>query len=73
MATLQWQVNKKKPLFNAVSQLHIELTEITANVGHILVSVRRRWGEDFIIVSNDGIEMEDCPATQGNQKLSQCS
>ena len=27
--------------------------------------MRRRWGSDYVIVTQDGLELEDAPATQG--------
>ena len=54
-----------KPEFKATSQVYIELTEVTAHLDHILEVIRRRWGAEYNLVTNDGIEMEDSPATRG--------
>ena len=55
---------RQKPDFEPLNQTYIELVESTANLEHILVLVRRRWGSEYTIVKNDGIELEDSPATQ---------
>ena len=52
--------------FQPVSQTFIELIEATANVDHILAIIRRRWGPDYILVTQDGLQIEDSPATQGS-------
>ncbi len=54
-----------------LSQTYIELVESTANLDHILSIVHRRWGAEYKIVTNDGIELEGFPATQvtGNNML----
>ena len=45
------------------------MVESTANVEYILTLVQRRWGEDYIIVTNDGLQLEDSPATQGTVSI----
>lgn len=47
------------------SQTHIELTEETANLRYILETVHKRWGEEYKLVTNDGVELEDSPGIQG--------
>ena len=54
-----------KPEFQAVSQTYVELTEATANVDHILGVISSRWGPEYTLVTNDGLEIEDSTATQG--------
>ena len=61
-------VNKKgrgKPDFQPTSQVYIELTEVTVHLEHILGVIRKRWGAEYILVTSDGTELEDSPATQG--------
>ena len=48
-----------------VNQTFIELIEATANVEHILAIIRKRWGPDYLLVTKDGLQIEDSPATQG--------
>ena len=63
-ATLQ-RKGRGKPEFQASSQTYIELAEATANLDHILMTIRKRWGGEYTLVTTDGIELEDSPATQG--------
>ena len=51
--------------FQPISQMYIELTEATAHLEHILGVIRKRWGAEYTLVTTDGIEVEDSPATQG--------
>ena len=55
----------KKPEFQCVSQLYTDIVESTANVDYILTVVQRRWGEDYTLVTNDGLELLDSPGTRG--------
>ena len=56
----------KKVEFQPHSQTFIELVDSTANVEHILGVIQRRWGSDYILVTQDGLQLEESPATQGN-------
>ena len=42
-----------KPDFQPISQMYI------------LGVIRKRWGAEYTLVTTDGIELEDSPATQG--------
>ena len=42
-----------------------ELVDSTANLEHIKGVVHKRWGTQYTLVTSDGIELEDSPATQG--------
>ena len=55
----------RKIEFKGKQQTFIEIVDSTANVEHISGVVRRRWGSDYVIVTQDGLELEDAPATQG--------
>ena len=57
--------NGRKVNFKPVHQTFIELVETTANVDHILGVVQRKWGTNFILVTQDGLKLEDAPGTQG--------
>jgi hypothetical protein len=57
--------HKGKPDFEPLSQTFISLVEATANLDYILTTMQRRWGQDYRVVTGDGIELEDSPATQG--------
>ena len=47
--------------------MHLDISESNANVKHILEEVQQRWGEDYMLVTVDGLELEDCEGTQGKQ------
>ena len=51
--------------FEAISQMYIGMTEQNANINYVTEEVRKHWGEEFTIVSNDGIEIADTATTQG--------
>ena len=55
----------KKPEFQCLSQLYTDITDTTANVDYILTIVPRRWGEDYTLVTNNGLELLDSPGTRG--------
>ena len=53
----------KKIDFQPQSQIFIDLVDSTANVDGV---VQRRWGSDYILVTQDGLQLEESPATQGS-------
>lgn len=57
-------LGRRKFEFQPVNQIFIELIEATANSEHILAIIRRQWGPDYILVTQNGLEIEDSPATQ---------
>ena len=59
------QNGRRKPDFQTTGQTYIELTETTANVEHIISVLSQRWGSGYTLVTNDGVPLEDSPATQG--------
>lgn len=52
-------VAKGKPEFEVDGQLVLDLNESTASLDFILSSVRDKWGSHYILVTNDGIEIEE--------------
>ena len=46
-------------------QLYVCLTEATANVNYVLHTVQRRWGADQVLVTADGLKVDDCAGTEG--------
>ena len=51
--------------FTQEAQMHLDIAESTANVHHIFREVHQRWGEEYVIVTVDGLELEDCEGTRG--------
>ncbi len=54
-----------KSEFTQEAQMHLDISESNANVQHVLEEVQQRWGEDYMLVTLDGLELEDCEGTQG--------
>ena len=63
-ASLKWLPNGK-PEFNHLGQVFVDITEATANVHYIRSEVQKKWGADYIIVTADGLQLDDSPGTQG--------
>ena len=55
----------EKPDFQCTGQMYVELTNATANVGHVCETVSRQWGSEYTVVSVEGLEIDDTSATQG--------
>ena len=51
-----------KVKFNSESQTFVKITEATANVPFISNAMQRSWGEKYMLVSNDGLEIQDSSA-----------
>ena len=49
--------------------MHLDVTESTANVEHIVKEVQQRWGEEYVIVTLDGLEIENCEGIQGENTV----
>lgn len=54
-----------KTNFEGISTMYLELNESSANVTLIKAAMQRKWGQDFTLVSNDGVELEDSSGTEG--------
>ena len=53
------------PKLDPESQTYIDIGESTANLDYILTVVQRKWGGDIVIVTKNGLILEDSSATQG--------
>ena len=47
------------------AQMHIDVNEKTANLDHVTKEMQQRWGQEYVIVTADGLQLEDCEGTQG--------
>jgi len=56
---------RNKPEFTTVGQLYVEVTESTANINCICEAVRSQCGAEYTIVTAEGFEIMDSPATRG--------
>ena len=41
------------------------LTEATANIYYITGMIQNKWGKDFVLVTGDGLKIEDSSGIQG--------
>lgn len=44
---------------------YIDLTPANANVMYIEGEIQKRWGVEYILVTNDGLRLSDSSATRG--------
>ena len=54
--------------FDPQGQMWVDVSDATANVNHILSAVQRNWGTDQVLVTADGLKIEDSSGTQGKYK-----
>ena len=55
-----------KTEFERLEQTHISLDDHTANVNTVTSAVQSKWGADYIVVTGDGLEVDDSSGTQGS-------
>jgi len=55
----------RKIIFETPDQLHIHLTESTANVDSVVSTIQQARGSDHIMVTSDGLRIDNSPATRG--------
>ena len=51
--------------FSHMGQLFVDVNESTANANYIRSVVQTKWGSQYVIVTTDGLEIEDSSGTQG--------
>ncbi len=54
-----------RPEFTPTNQAFITVSEANANVVYLTDAIRRKWGDDFVLVTGDGLRLEDSSGTQG--------
>lgn len=54
-----------RPEFKPLTQAFVEVTESTANVMYLSHIIKEKWGADHILVTADGMKIEDSSGTQG--------
>ena len=67
-ATMKPGANRR-PDFTPLTQTFVDVTESTANTNYILNAVQRKWGAQYVIVTSDGLQIEDGSGTQGALKI----
>jgi hypothetical protein len=48
-----------------IGQTFVTITDSTANVPYLTHHVKEKWGQNYVLVSNDAIRIEDSSGTQG--------
>lgn len=51
--------------FHKLGQTFIDVNESTANVFYITGVVEKKWGREYVLVTSDGLKIEDSSGTQG--------
>ncbi|XP_065898986.1 uncharacterized protein [Dysidea avara] len=51
--------------FHDKAQIFVNITESTAHTEFILAAIQQKWGSDHVIVTNNGLKIENSSATQG--------
>ena len=51
--------------FLAQNQTFVDVTEATANLHYISSAVQRKWGQEYSLVTSDGLKLDDSSGTQG--------
>lgn len=59
------RLSNGKVEFTHTGQTFIDLSEATANVHYIASVVQTKWGHDYVLVTTDGLRIEDGSGTQG--------
>ena len=63
-ATMKTAIGGKAE-FTPQTQTFVDVTESTANVIYITTAVQRKWGSQYVLVTSDGLQIEDGSGTQG--------
>ena len=58
-------LNAGKVEFSVAHQTFITISEPNANVNYIQSVVQQKWGREYILVTSDGLPIEDGSGTQG--------
>ena len=51
--------------FISIDKMYIDLTPSIANIDYVQSEVQSNWGEEYVVVSNDGLKISDSAATRG--------
>ena len=55
-----------KAEFSGENQTFISISEANANVHFIQNVVQQKWGRSYVLVTSDGLPIEDSSGTQGD-------
>ena len=51
--------------FMAQNQTFVDVTEVTANLHYVSSAIQRKWGPEYVLVTSDGLKLDDSSGTQG--------
>ena len=54
-----------KPEFDKSGQTFVDVSDATANVFYINGVIQSKWGKEYVVVTGDGLKIEDSSGTQG--------
>lgn len=60
------RLSNGKPDFTPENQTFVELTDSTANVHYVTSAVQHTWGAEYVMVTADGLKIDDSAGTQGS-------
>ena len=55
----------RRVTFDPIHQMYLEIRESTANVNYVTVAVMKKWGKGYLLVTADGLPLEDTDGTRG--------
>ena len=56
---------QNKPEFTPIDVAYCEVTEDTANAPYISSFIKQQFGDNYVLTSNDGLEIKDFSGTRG--------
>ena len=56
--------------FMAQNQTFVDVTETTANFHYVSTAIQRKWGSEYVVITLDGLKLDDSSGTQGRYMLS---
>ena len=54
-----------KTEFIPQNQTFVDVTEATANLHYVSSAVQHKWGQDYALVTSDGLKVDDSSGTKG--------
>ena len=63
-ANLRYAANGK-PMFENIDVFYVDIDEATSNVPSLLKVVQDEFGNNYVLLTNDGLIIKDSPATRG--------
>ena len=69
MKIIKYRKRNSRGKYELVEQchIHVNVNNETANVHHVNDAIKDAWGEEYRLVTCDGIELDDSATTQDKQ------